>query len=70
MAERAGTRARSGSTSSDIATGMDASVSAVVAAATYTVRIDGGGAAPLDGVDTGYSDYASLGAYTVSLTVT
>jgi hypothetical protein len=61
---------RSGSTSVDVATGMDASISATVAPGTYTVRIDGGGAPAVDAVDTGYSDYASLGAYTVSLTVT
>jgi hypothetical protein len=61
---------RSGSTSSDVATGMDASISAVVPPGTYTVRVDGGQAEALDSVDTGYSDYASLGAYTISLTVT
>jgi hypothetical protein len=61
---------RSGSTSADVATGMDASVSAEVPSGTYTVRVDGGGAAPVDSSDTGYSDYASLGAYTVSLVVT
>jgi Metallo-peptidase family M12B Reprolysin-like len=60
---------RSGSTSGDVATDMDASISATVPPGTYTVRVDGGGAAPVDSVDTGYSDYASLGAYTVSLTV-
>ena len=49
---------------------MDASVSATVPPGTYTVRVDGGGAAAVDSVDTGYSDYASLGAYTISLTVT
>jgi len=61
---------RSGSTSGDVATGMDASISAVVSPGTYTVRVDGGGAPPVDAVDIGYSDYASLGAYTISLTVT
>ena len=30
----------------------------------------GGGAPAVDSVDIGYSDYASLGAYTISLTVT
>jgi len=60
---------RSGSTSADVATGMDASISATVPAGSYTVRVDGGGAAAADSVDTGYSDYASLGAYTVSFTV-
>jgi hypothetical protein len=49
---------------------MDASISAVVPPGTYTVRVDGGQAEALDSVDTGYSDYASLGAYTISLTVT
>jgi hypothetical protein len=61
---------RSASTSADLATGMDATISATVPPGTYTVRVDGGGAPPLDSADTGYSDYASLGAYTVSLTVT
>jgi hypothetical protein len=61
---------RSGSTSADVATGMDALISATVPAGSYTVRVDGGGAAAANSVDTGYSDYASLGAYTVSLTVT
>jgi hypothetical protein len=61
----------SGSTSGDLATGMDAAISAVVSPGTYTVRVDGGGAPPgADPADTGYSDYASLGAYTISLTVT
>jgi len=61
----------SGSISGDIATGMDASLSATVPPGTYTVRVDGGGAPPgADPADTGYSDYASLGAYTISLTVT
>ena len=58
----------SGSTSGDLATGLDASITTTVPPGTYTVRIDGVGAgSPLD---TGYSDYASIGAYTVSLTTT
>jgi hypothetical protein len=58
----------SGSTSGDVATGMNASITTTLPSGTYTVRIDGVGAgSPLD---TGYSDYASLGAYTVSLTTT
>ena len=56
----------SGSTSGDVATGMDASITTTLSSGTYTVRIDGvGSGSPLD---TGYSDYASVGAYTVSLT--
>lgn len=58
----------SGSTSADVATGLDAAITTTVPSGTYTVRIDGVGAgSPLD---TGYSDYASIGAYTVSLTTT
>jgi hypothetical protein len=56
----------SGSTSADVAVGLSASITTTASAGTYTVRIDGVGAgSPLD---TGYSDYASVGAYTVSLT--
>ena len=58
----------SGSTSGDVATGLDASITTTLPSGTYTVRIDGVGAGiPLD---TGYSDYASIGAYTVSFTTT
>jgi hypothetical protein len=59
---------QSGSTSGDISTGMNASITTTLPPGSYTVRIDGVGAgSPLD---TGYSDYASVGAYTVSLTTT
>ena len=56
----------SGSTSADIATGLGATIAATIAAGTYTVRVDGVGAG--NPLDTGYSDYASIGAYSVSLT--
>jgi len=58
----------SGSTSADIATGLDASISTTVPAGSYTVRVDGVGAG--NPFDTGYSDYASVGAYSISLTAT
>jgi hypothetical protein len=58
----------SGSSSADVATGLDAAIATTLPSGTYTVRIDGVGAgSPLD---TAYSDYASIGAYTVSLTTT
>ena len=58
----------SGSTTADVATGLDASLTTRLPSGTYTVRIDGVGAG--NPLDTGYSDYASVGAYTVSLTTT
>lgn len=58
----------SGSTSTDIAIGLDASISRTLPPGSYTVRVDGVGAG--NPLDTGYSDYASLGAYSVSLTAT
>jgi hypothetical protein len=56
------------STSADIATGLNAAISTTVPAGSYTVRIDGVGAG--NPFDTGYSDYASVGAYSISLTAT
>ena len=57
----------SGSSSGDVATGMNASI-AEVPAGTYTIRVDGAGfASPLN---PGYSDYASVGGYTVAITTT
>lgn len=44
-----------------VATGLEATLSTTVAAGTYYVRVDGVGAAD-------YSDYGSLGAYTVTAT--
>ena len=58
----------SGSASADIATGLSAAISTTVPAGSYTVRIDGVGAG--NAIDTGYSDYASVGAYSISLTAT
>ena len=58
----------SGTVSADIATGLSASISTTVDAGSYTVVVDGVGAG--DPLNTGYSDYASVGAYTVSLTAT
>ena len=58
----------SGSASADIATGLSAAISTTVPAGSYTVLIDGVGAG--NPLDTGYSDYASVGAYSISLTAT
>lgn len=57
----------SGSSSGDISTGMGATITLTAAnAATYTVKIEGVGyGSPLT---TGYSDYASVGGYTISVT--
>ncbi len=50
----------------DLATGMDAAVtSSTAAVGAYSLRVDGSGA--LDPVTNGYSDYGSVGAYTVSV---
>lgn len=46
------------------ATGLDASVSATVPAGTYRVIVDGVGA--LDPLSTGYSDYGSVGPFTLA----
>jgi PKD repeat protein len=57
----------SGSTNGDTATGLSASLSVTVAAGSYTLWVDGVGAgSPLT---TGYSDYASLGRYSLSGTI-
>ena len=49
--------------SQDVATGMGATLTQSVPAGTYFVRVDGVGNGT---VLTGYSDYASIGAYTLS----
>ena len=54
----------SGSTGYDSPTGLAASVTATLAAGTYSVAIDGVGAG--DPLTTGYSDYGSLGYYSLS----
>jgi Bacterial pre-peptidase C-terminal domain/Metallo-peptidase family M12B Reprolysin-like len=51
---------------SNEAGGMSASLSESVTAGTYLVRVDGTGFG--DPLDTGYSDYASLGGFTVVAT--
>ena len=58
----------SGTVTSDIATGLNASISTTIDAGSYTVAVDGVGAG--DPLNTGYSDYGSIGTYTVSLTAT
>ncbi len=52
--------------STDIASGLDASIAQVLPAGTYYVRVDGVGVG--SPTETGYSDYASLGRYELSLT--
>ena len=53
--------------SADVASGLDATISEVLPAGTYHVRIDGvGHLTPTTG---GYDDYASIGVYTVSAAV-
>ena len=55
------------SLSADAATGLDASLPAApLAAGTYFIRVDGVGFA--NAATDGYSDYASLGAYSLSVT--
>ena len=56
----------SGSSSTDAATGLSAAISTTVPAGSYTVRVDGVGVG--DPLVDGYSDYASLGSYSASLT--
>ena len=58
----------SGMVSTDVATGLGASISTTVDAGSYIAAVDGVGAG--DPLNTGYSDYASVGAYTLSLTAT
>lgn len=48
------------------ASGMDAQVTTTVPSGTFYVEVDGVGA--LDPLTTGYSDYGSLGAYTLEVT--
>jgi hypothetical protein len=55
-------------TSASVATGLDAAVSVTLAAGTYYVKVDGVGYGTA--AATGYSDYASLGRYSVALTTT
>jgi hypothetical protein len=54
----------SGSASFDVATGLNASVTDRLAAGTYFVEVDGTG---VHNLVTGYSGYASLGQYTLSV---
>lgn len=56
------------SSGSDVVSGLAASISTTLTAGTYTVLIDGVGFG--DPLTTGYTDYGSLGTYTVSGTVT
>jgi hypothetical protein len=49
--------------SSDVATGMGATVGTTVPAGTYYLRVDGVGVG--SPANTGYSDYASIGTYTL-----
>ncbi|MCI1262783.1 MAG: M12 family metallo-peptidase [Tetrasphaera jenkinsii] len=48
----------------DLATGLNAATSTTVAPGTYYLEVDGVGA---DSPSTGYSDYASLGQYTITV---
>ncbi|MFZ9630254.1 MAG: PKD domain-containing protein [Ilumatobacteraceae bacterium] len=57
----------SGSTGYDSPTGMGASITTTLAAGTYTLLVDGVGYG--DPLNTGYSDYASLGFYRLTATV-
>jgi PKD repeat protein len=54
----------SGSTNGDNSTGLGASVSVTLANGTYTILVDGVGFG--DPLNTGYSDYGSVGFYQVS----
>jgi hypothetical protein len=58
----------SGSTSGDVSTGMNATITAALTSGTYQLVIDGVAAG--DPLTSGYSDYASVGAYTVELSTT
>ncbi|MCZ3387492.1 MAG: M12 family metallo-peptidase [Actinomycetia bacterium] len=55
----------SGFSTGDAATGMDASIT-VATAGTYTVTVDGVGFG--NPLSTGYSDYASIGGYRITIT--
>lgn len=50
----------------DVATGLDATIQQVLAAGTYYMRVDGVGQGT---ASTGYTEYASLGRYTVNATI-
>ena len=54
--------------STDVASGLDASITATLSPGTYTVASRCRRRQPR--FDTGYSDYASVGAYTVTFTTT
>lgn len=55
----------------NVADGLDAAVAANLAAGTYTVEVDGVGVGtPGSNPPSGYSDYASLGRYTLAGTIT
>ncbi len=58
----------SGSTSGDAATGLGATISATLAAGTYTVLVDGVGYG--DPLSTGYTDYGSVGFYRLTVAAT
>jgi hypothetical protein len=53
----------SGSTSGDVATGMDATITTTLPSGTSLLAVDGVGAG--NPLNTGYSDYASVGAFTL-----
>lgn len=55
------------STGNDSATGLGATISVEVPAGTYTVRVDGVGFG--NPLNTGYSDYGSIGRYSLSGTI-
>lgn len=55
----------SATSTGDVATGMNASITTTVASGAYYVRVDGVGNGTFNPA-TGYDDYASLGAYTLS----
>jgi hypothetical protein len=57
----------SATSTSDVATGISASISTSVATGAYYVRVDGVGNGTFDPA-TGYDDYASVGAYTLGST--
>lgn len=57
----------SGSSNGDTATGLAASISVTVTAGTYTLWVDGVGAG--NPLNTGYSDYGSVGRYSISGTI-
>jgi hypothetical protein len=54
----------SGQSSEDVATGLDASVSSTLGAGTYYLQVDGVGALT---PTTGYSDYGSLGRFSLQI---